>query len=50
MFGATCGLMIKGLRNKIGRQAGRQAGRHDRFYYTSTKCAIPDDIAGQQLF
>ena len=22
----------------------RQAGRHDWFYYTSTKCAIPDDI------
>jgi hypothetical protein len=45
-----------------GRQAGRQAGilsirkkgyvvgRHDWFYYTSTKCAIPDDIAGQQHF
>jgi hypothetical protein len=26
----------------------RQAGRHDWFYYTSTKCAIPDDMAGQQ--
>jgi hypothetical protein len=28
----------------------RQAGRHDWFYYTSTRCAIPDDIAGQQRF
>jgi len=27
-----------------------QAGRHDWFYYTSTKCAIPDDMAGQQRF
>jgi hypothetical protein len=25
-------------------------GRHDWFYYTSTKCAIPDDMAGQQRF
>ena len=24
--------------------------RHDWFYYTSTKCAIPDDMAGQQRF
>ncbi len=24
-----------------------QAGRHVLFYYTSTKCAIPDDMAGQ---
>ncbi len=31
-------------------QAGRQAGRHAWFYYTSTKCAIPDDMAGQQRF
>jgi hypothetical protein len=23
---------------------------HDWFYYTSTKCAIPDDMAGQQRF
>jgi hypothetical protein len=26
------------------------SGRHDWFYYTSTKCAIPDDMAGQQCF
>ncbi len=26
------------------------ARRHDWFYHTSTKCAIPDDIAGQQRF
>jgi hypothetical protein len=25
-------------------------GRHDWCYYTSTKCAIPDDMAGQQRF
>ncbi len=31
-------------------QAGRQAGRHDWFYYTSTKCAIPDDMALQVVF
>ncbi len=29
---------------KFRDPAGRQAGRHDWFYYTSTKCAIPDDI------
>jgi hypothetical protein len=22
----------------------REPGRHDWFYYTSTKCAIPDDM------
>jgi hypothetical protein len=26
------------------RATRRRAGRHDWFYYTSTKCAIPDDI------
>ncbi len=25
-----------------------EAGRHDWFYYTSTKCAIPDDINMQK--
>jgi hypothetical protein len=34
----------------MSSQAGRQAGRHDWFYYTSTKCAIPDNMAGQQRF
>jgi hypothetical protein len=24
-------------------------GRHDWFYYTSTKCAIPDDIFASNL-
>jgi hypothetical protein len=38
------------LLHALEGQAGRQAGRHDWFYYTSTKCAIPDDMAGQQRF
>jgi hypothetical protein len=29
---------------------GRQAGRHDWFYYTSTKCAIPDDMSCQNIY
>jgi hypothetical protein len=28
----------------------QRPARHDLFYYTSTKCAIPDDMAGQQRF
>jgi hypothetical protein len=27
----------------------RQAGRHDWFYYTATKCAIPDDMVGLNI-
>ncbi len=30
--------------NTTQDSTGRQAGRHDWFYYTSTKCAIPDDM------
>jgi hypothetical protein len=33
-----------------GNAQAAQEGRHDWFYYTSTKCAIPDDMAGQQRF
>jgi len=29
---------------------GRQAGRHDWVYYTSTKCAIPDDMGTWHFF
>ncbi len=39
-----------GAARRSAWQAGRQEGRHDWFYYTSTKCAIPDDMAGQQRF
>jgi hypothetical protein len=36
--------------SQVMRHQPSSAGRHDWFYYTSTKCAIPDDMAGQQRF
>jgi hypothetical protein len=34
----------------LSRPDSLQAGKHNWFYYTSTKCSISDDNAGQQLF
>jgi len=37
-------LVLGGTVSMYLRMYIRQAGRHDWFYYTSTKCAIPDDM------
>jgi hypothetical protein len=38
------------IRKLIRPKSGRQAGRHNWFDYTSTKCSTPDDMAVAVVF
>jgi hypothetical protein len=43
---SACNICVK-CRSRISVVPGRQAGRHDWFYYTSTKCAIRSQMTWQ---
>jgi hypothetical protein len=46
-----CSLVTRRMNSIMGRRYFSHhwiTGRHDWFYYTSTKCAIPDDMTGLQ--